>query len=80
MRTPPANHGEQEVHAGISWSRPRADAKAIAEELKKGAILPSSQEEIQGSRRVDGGDLRFFTKESDVPEFSTVAFALGVAS
>src|SRR5437868_12735040 len=69
--------GEQEVHARHILVETEDEAKAIAEELKKGsdfAELAKKKSKDPGAS--DGGDLGFFTKDQMVPEFSTVAFAL----
>ncbi|HET6838275.1 MAG TPA: peptidylprolyl isomerase [Bradyrhizobium sp.] len=69
--------GEQEVHARHILVETEDEAKAVADELKKGADfaeLAKKKSKDPGSS--DGGDLGFFTKEQMVPEFSTVAFAL----
>src|SRR6185369_3604007 len=69
--------GEQEVHARHILVETEDEAKAIEEELKKGADfaeLAKKKSKDPGSS--DGGDLGFFTKEQMVPEFSTVAFTL----
>ncbi len=69
--------GEQEVHARHILVESEDEAKAIAEELKKGsdfAELAKKKSKDPGAS--DGGDLGFFTKDQMVPEFSTVAFAL----
>src|SRR5216683_2008261 len=53
------------------------EAKAIAEDLKKGADFAElAKKKSKDPGASDGGDLGFFTKEQMVPEFSTVAFAL----
>ena len=69
--------GEQEVHARHILVESEDDAKAVAEELKKGgdfAELAKKKSKDPGAS--DGGDLGFFTKDQMVPEFSAVAFAL----
>src|SRR6186713_385657 len=69
--------GEMEVHARHILVETEDEAKAIAEELKKGgdfADLAKKKSKDPGA--ADGGDLGFFTKEQMVPEFSAVAFAL----
>src|SRR5204862_7207127 len=53
------------------------DAKAIEDELKKGADFAElAKKKSKDPGASDGGDLGFFTKEQMVPEFSTVAFTL----
>src|ERR1700704_2760645 len=69
--------GEMEVHARHILVETEDEAKAVAEELKKGgdfADLAKKKSKDPGA--ADGGDLGFFTKEQMVPEFSAVAFAL----
>ena len=69
--------GEMEVHARHILVETEDEAKAIAEELKKGgdfAELAKKKSKDPGAS--DGGDLGFFTKEQMVPEFSAVAFTL----
>jgi peptidyl-prolyl cis-trans isomerase C len=69
--------GEQEVHARHILVPTEEEAKAVAEELKKGADfaeLAKTKSKDPGAS--DGGDLGFFTKDQMVPEFSAVAFAL----
>ena len=70
--------GEMEVHARHILVETEDEAKAIAEELKKGgdfAELAKSKSKDPGAA-AEGGDLGFFTKEQMVPEFSAVAFTL----
>ena len=53
------------------------EAKAIADELKKGADFAElAKKKSKDPGASDGGDLGFFTKDQMVPEFSAVAFAL----
>src|SRR3954471_7094809 len=69
--------GEQEVHARHILVETEDEAKAVAEELKKGADfaeLAKKKSKDPGSS--DGGDLGFFTKDQMVPEFANVAFTL----
>jgi len=69
--------GEQEVHARHILVESEDEAKAIAEELKKGADFAElAKKKSKDPGASDGGDLGFFTKEQMVPEFSNVAFAL----
>ncbi len=69
--------GEQEVHARHILVPTEEEAKAIVEELKKGADFAElAKKKSKDPGAVDGGDLGFFTKEQMVPEFSAVAFAL----
>jgi peptidyl-prolyl cis-trans isomerase C len=69
--------GEQEVHARHILVETEDEAKAIAEELKKGADFAElAKKKSKDPGASDGGDLGFFTKDQMVPEFSNVAFAL----
>src|SRR3981189_1579994 len=69
--------GEQEVHARHILVETEDEAKAIGEELKKGADFAElGKKKSKDPGASDGGDLGFFTKDQMVPEFSTVAFAL----
>jgi peptidyl-prolyl cis-trans isomerase C len=69
--------GEQEVHARHILVESEDEAKAIAEELKKGADFAElAKKKSKDPGASDGGDLGFFTKDQMVPEFSNVAFAL----
>src|SRR6202140_4276422 len=69
--------GEQEVHARHILVETEDEAKAIEEELKKGADFAElAKKKSKDPGASDGGDLGFFTKDQMVPEFSTVAFAL----
>src|SRR6202521_5578571 len=69
--------GEQEVHARHILVETEDEAKAVVEELKKGADFAElAKKKSKDPGASDGGDLGFFTKDQRVPEFSTVAFAL----
>ena len=69
--------GEQEVHARHILVETEDDAKAVEDELKKGADFADlAKKKSKDPGAADGGDLGFFTKEQMVPEFSAVAFAL----
>jgi peptidyl-prolyl cis-trans isomerase C len=69
--------GEQEVHARHILVETEDEAKAITEDLKKGADFAElAKKKSKDPGAADGGDLGLFTKEQMVPEFSTVAFAL----
>ena len=69
--------GEQEVHARHILVETEDEAKAVAEELKKGADFAElAKKKSKDPGASDGGDLGFFTKDQMVPEFSSVAFAL----
>ncbi len=69
--------GEQEVHARHILVATEDEAKAVEEELKKGADFAElAKKKSKDPGASDGGDLGFFTKDQMVPEFSAVAFAL----
>src|SRR5476651_2426133 len=69
--------GEQEVHARHILVETEDEAKAVEEDLKKGADFAElAKKESKDPGASDGGDLGFFTKDQMVPEFSAVAFAL----
>jgi peptidyl-prolyl cis-trans isomerase C len=69
--------GEDEVHARHILVETEDEAKAIEEELKKGADFAElAKKKSKDPGASDGGDLGFFTKDQMVPEFSAVAFAL----
>ena len=69
--------GEAEVHARHILVETEAEAKAVVEELKKGADFADlAKMKSKDPGASDGGDLGFFTKEQMVPEFSAVAFTL----
>src|SRR6202012_3799080 len=69
--------GEQEVHARHILVETEDEAKAVEDELKKGADFAElAKKKSKDPGASDGGDLGFFTKDQMVPEFSNVAFAL----
>jgi peptidyl-prolyl cis-trans isomerase C len=69
--------GEEEVHARHILVETEDEAKAVEEELKKGADFADlAKKKSKDPGASDGGDLGFFTKDQMVPEFSTVAFSL----
>src|SRR3954465_1365313 len=69
--------GEQEVHARHILVETEDEAKAVVEELKKGADFAElAKKKSKDPGASDGGDLGFFTKDQMVPEFSAVAFTL----
>jgi peptidyl-prolyl cis-trans isomerase C len=69
--------GEQEVHARHILVETEDQAKAVEDELKKGADFAElAKKKSKDPGASDGGDLGFFTKDQMVPEFSAVAFAL----
>jgi peptidyl-prolyl cis-trans isomerase C len=68
---------EQEVHARHILVPTEDEAKAIAEQLKKGADFATlAKEKSKDPGAADGGDLGYFTKDQMVPEFAEVAFKL----
>ncbi len=68
---------EQEVHARHILVESEDEAKAVADELKKGADFAElAKKKSKDPGASDGGDLGFFTKDQMVPEFSTIAFTL----
>src|ERR1700736_3757385 len=68
---------EHEVHARHILVESEDEAKAVADELKKGADFAElAKKKSKDPGASDGGDLGFFTKDQMVPEFSNVAFAL----
>jgi peptidyl-prolyl cis-trans isomerase C len=69
--------GEQEVHARHILVESEDEAKAVKEELNKGADFAElAKKKSKDPGASDGGDLGFFTKDQMVPEFSAVAFVL----
>ena len=69
--------GEVEVRARHILVETEDEAKAVAEELKKGADFAElAKKKSKDPGASDGGDLGFFTKDQMVPEFSAVAFVL----
>src|SRR6478752_1523639 len=69
--------GEQEVHARHILVPTEEEAKAVVEELKKGADFAElAKKKSKDPGASDGGDLGFFTKDQMVPEFSAIAFTL----
>jgi peptidyl-prolyl cis-trans isomerase C len=68
---------EVEVRARHILVETEDEAKAVVEELKKGADFAElAKKKSKDPGASDGGDLGFFTKDQMVPEFSAVAFAL----
>jgi peptidyl-prolyl cis-trans isomerase C len=68
---------EPEVHARHILVEKEDEAKAIVEDLKKGADFATiAKEKSKDPGASTGGDLGFFTKDQMVPEFSEVAFKL----
>jgi peptidyl-prolyl cis-trans isomerase C len=69
--------GEVEVHARHILVETEDEAKAVIDELKKGADFAElAKKKSKDPGASDGGDLGFFTKDQMVPEFSAVAFTL----
>jgi peptidyl-prolyl cis-trans isomerase C len=68
---------EQEVHARHILVATEDEAKAIEDQLKKGADFATlAKEKSKDPGAADGGDLGYFTKDQMVPEFADVAFKL----
>ena len=68
---------EQEVHARHILVQSEDEAKAIEDQLKKGADFAAlAKEKSKDPGAADGGDLGYFTKDQMVPEFAEVAFKL----
>jgi len=69
--------GEQEVHARHILVESEDEAKAVKEELNKGADFAElAKKHSKDPGASNGGDLGFFSKGEMVPEFSAVAFVL----
>jgi peptidyl-prolyl cis-trans isomerase C len=69
--------GEVEVRARHILVESEDEAKAVVEELKKGADFAElAKKKSKDPGASDGGDLGFFTKDQMVPEFSAVAFVI----
>src|ERR1700692_1300216 len=69
--------GEQEVHARHILVETEDEAKAVKEELNKGADFAElAKKKSKDPGASDGGDLGFFTQDPMEPESSAVAFAL----
>src|SRR6266567_3294378 len=69
--------GQEEVRARHILVQGEDEAKAILEQLKKGADFATlAKEKSKDPGAADGGDLGYFTKEQMVPEFSEVAFKM----
>jgi len=69
--------GQKEVRARHILVKTEEEAKAILEELKKGADFAElAKAKSEDSSKTDGGDLGYFTQDQMVPEFATVAFKL----
>lgn len=71
------NPAEPEVHARHILLKTEEDAKAVIEELNKGADFAKvAAEKSTGPSGPKGGDLGFFKKGDMVPEFADAAFAM----
>ena len=68
---------EEEVHARHILVGTEDEAKAIEDQLKKGADFAAlAKEKSKDPGAADGGDLGYFTKDQMVPEFAEAAFKL----
>jgi peptidyl-prolyl cis-trans isomerase C len=68
---------EEEVHARHILVGTEDEAKAIEDQLKKGADFSAlAKEKSKDPGAADGGDLGYFTKDQMVPEFADAAFKL----
>jgi len=68
---------EEEVHARHILVATEDEAKAIREQLQKGADFAAlAKEKSTDPGAAEGGDLGYFTKEQMVPEFAEAAFKL----
>ncbi len=68
---------EQEVHARHILVATEDEAKAIEDQLKKGADFAElAKQKSKDPGAADGGDLGYFTKDQMVPEFADAAFKL----
>ncbi len=69
--------GQKEVHARHILVKTEEEAKAVAEELKKGGDFGEiAKAKSQDSSAAEGGDLGYFSQDQMVPEFAEVAFKL----
>jgi peptidyl-prolyl cis-trans isomerase C len=70
---------EQETRARHILVEKEEEAKAIGEEIKKGADFAElAKQKSKDPGAAEGGDLGYFTKDQMVPEFADVAFKLDV--
>jgi peptidyl-prolyl cis-trans isomerase C len=69
---------EEEVHARHILVETEDEAKAVKEELQKGADFAelAKSKSKDPSAAAEGGDLGFFSKDQMVPEFADAAFKL----
>jgi peptidyl-prolyl cis-trans isomerase C len=71
--------GEQEVHARHILVATEDDAKAVYDQLRKGADFATlAKEKSKDPSSSEGGDLGYFTRDRMVPEFADAAFKLQV--
>jgi peptidyl-prolyl cis-trans isomerase C len=69
--------GQEEVRARHILVNSEDEAKAIIEQLKKGADFATlAKEKSKDPGAAEGGDLGYFTKDQMVPEFADVAFKM----
>jgi peptidyl-prolyl cis-trans isomerase C len=69
--------GQEEVRARHILVQGEDEAKAILDQLKKGADFATlAKEKSKDPGAADGGDLGYFTKDQMVPEFADVAFKM----
>src|SRR5262245_24054668 len=69
--------GQEEVRARHILVQDEDEAKAILEQLKKGADFATlAKEKSKDPGAAEGGDLGYFTKDQMVPEFADVAFKM----
>jgi peptidyl-prolyl cis-trans isomerase C len=71
---------EQEVHARHVLVETEAEAKEIAERLKKGEDFATVAKEKSKDPAAEGGDLGFFSRGQMVKPFEDAAFALDVGA
>jgi peptidyl-prolyl cis-trans isomerase C len=69
---------EQEVHARHILVETEAEAKEVAERLKKGEDFAALAKEKSKDAGAEGGDLGFFTRGQMLKPFEDAAFALDV--
>jgi peptidyl-prolyl cis-trans isomerase C len=69
--------GKKEVRARHILVKTEEEAKAIAEQIRKGADFAElAKEKSEDSSKSEGGDLGYFTEDQMVPEFAQVAFKM----
>jgi peptidyl-prolyl cis-trans isomerase C len=69
--------GQEEVRARHILVESEDEAKAILEQLKKGADFAAlAKEKSKDPGAAEGGDLGYFTKDQMVPEFADIAFKM----